>query len=431
MKIKTIIKSGAAAALVAAIGVSQLAQGDTYYFALTGSDGADCTGGTSGAPWRSLTLKYNAGCIGAGDTAIVKSGTYPYDDVMFVGPGGRIAASGEDGNPLLVQSETQYGAVFVGGTAILGSYITMDGFEFKDAINTGTAVVSISETANVTITNSKIHGSFNPYVPGTTSAGDCIKVAAGGGAITDVTITHNEIYDCSEDAADWNGVDGLVITDNEIHDAAFIQIKGGNSDVEFSRNTVYNLWAGILGNGMNCSQDLGKYCGNANQVGIDVAARHQTSTIKMDSNTFTDIDKTSIDISGWRYIEITNNTFNSPYTGHAYIRARPDIGSVYYDFVAGDFCARYPAECNVCTDKSGKDCWAIPNKVKSIYIAGNTTLGSNDMFNDFQADAIDPWEWCIYNNDMSVDPMREKVEGVTQTLVQSETDCNPSGGLGE
>src|SRR5262245_12116041 len=80
-----------------------LAHGATYYVAKTGSNSNSCANARSQSTPK-LTINAGAGCLNAGDTLIVKSGVYneALNDVI---------PSGIAGNPTIVKSEVQYGAV--------------------------------------------------------------------------------------------------------------------------------------------------------------------------------------------------------------------------------------------------------------------------------------------------------------------------------
>src|SRR5712691_4046826 len=79
-----------------------LAHGATYYVAKTGSDSNSCANAQSQSTPK-LTINAGAGCLSAGDTLIVKTGTY--DEVL-----NRVIPSGNPGAPTTLRSEVQYGA---------------------------------------------------------------------------------------------------------------------------------------------------------------------------------------------------------------------------------------------------------------------------------------------------------------------------------
>src|SRR5215471_4985169 len=80
-----------------------LAQGATYYVATTGSNSNSCNSAQSQSTPK-LTINAGAGCLAAGDTLIVKAGTY-VESLRDVIPSGTALA------PTTVKSEVQYGAI--------------------------------------------------------------------------------------------------------------------------------------------------------------------------------------------------------------------------------------------------------------------------------------------------------------------------------
>src|SRR5438132_6053065 len=80
-----------------------LAHGATYYVAKTGSDSNSCTSAQSQSTPK-LTINAGIGCLSAGDTLIVKAGTYneTLPDVI---------PSGTSNGNTIVKSEVQYGAI--------------------------------------------------------------------------------------------------------------------------------------------------------------------------------------------------------------------------------------------------------------------------------------------------------------------------------
>src|SRR5437667_6769750 len=83
--------------------VPVLAHGATYYVAKTGSDSNSCSRAQSQSTPK-LTINAGAGCLNAGDTLIIKTGTY--NEALL-----NVIPSGTAGSPTTVKSEVQYGAV--------------------------------------------------------------------------------------------------------------------------------------------------------------------------------------------------------------------------------------------------------------------------------------------------------------------------------
>lgn len=101
----------------------------TYYVATTGNDG---NLGSSSAPWR--TLQKSANTMVAGDTTIVKNGTYTQGELVF-------KTSGTSGARITLQAENQHLAILSStsscnpGISLKASYITIDGLRLTVSPN--------------------------------------------------------------------------------------------------------------------------------------------------------------------------------------------------------------------------------------------------------------------------------------------------------
>ena len=136
---------------------AKVAIGGTYYIAPTGSDG---NSGTAAAPFRNIQKA--ADIVNAGDTVIVKDGTYTdHDSDDYVV---EIARSGSSGNYITFRSENKWGAVIDGNSNSAGfgvvflsgaSYIKIEDFEIKHCGDTG--VNGNSTNQYIYITGNKIH----------------------------------------------------------------------------------------------------------------------------------------------------------------------------------------------------------------------------------------------------------------------------------
>jgi len=137
-------------------GAASPSLGATYY--VDGS-GLDSNGGSSGAPW--LTIQHAVDTVAAGDTILVRAGTYA---------GARIELSGQPGLSKTLKAETS-------GTVILNApgasqqhngiieienfsgtvrYWVVDGFEV-DGVSKTYRGIDIRETEHVTITGNTVH----------------------------------------------------------------------------------------------------------------------------------------------------------------------------------------------------------------------------------------------------------------------------------
>lgn len=118
----------------------------TYYVATTGTDGA---AGTIGAPWR--TIQYGVNQIVAGDTLIIRDGTYVEDTTGIV----INTADGTVGSRITIQAENQHAAILSSTSScfpsidILRSYVTIDGLYLK--VNASDVTCTSGTTANYQI----------------------------------------------------------------------------------------------------------------------------------------------------------------------------------------------------------------------------------------------------------------------------------------
>lgn len=126
-------------------------QPQTFYVAKTGNDTND---GTISSPW--LTIQKASDTVIAGDTVIVKNGTY--SETVIIQTAGEIYA------PIIFRSENQYGAIIDGGdirddgfiiqNAI--QYITVSGFTVRNCLDNGIVCVG-NASSHITIEKCKIH----------------------------------------------------------------------------------------------------------------------------------------------------------------------------------------------------------------------------------------------------------------------------------
>src|SRR5262249_29397338 len=80
-----------------------LVHGATYYVAKTGSDSNSCSNAQSQSNPK-LTINAGVGCLGAGDTLIIKSGVY--DELLE-----NVIPSGTSSALVTVRAEEQHGAI--------------------------------------------------------------------------------------------------------------------------------------------------------------------------------------------------------------------------------------------------------------------------------------------------------------------------------
>jgi hypothetical protein len=150
----------------------------TYYVSPTGSDSSS---GTSSAPFR--TIQKAANIVNAGDTVIVKNGTYTdtNSDKMVV----YLNRGGTSGHPVTFRSENKWGAIVDGQNNTTGycwslgtnaRYVNIESFEIKGCANMG--IASTSGADYISITGNSIH---NIGRRETTSAYGQAGIFVGGG----------------------------------------------------------------------------------------------------------------------------------------------------------------------------------------------------------------------------------------------------------
>jgi hypothetical protein len=169
-------------------------QAATYYVAKTGSDSTSCASAQSSSTPR-LTINGGVSCLGAGDTLIVKAGTYS----EAVGS----IPSGTSGNPTTLRSEVRYGATIKppasgGGTqcaiCLSGvSYVTIDGFRFDGTGLWIRHIADFSPVDHITIQNNEIFGGVEANVPS-----NSVGIAIIAQNSNNITVRGNKIHDIGE-----------------------------------------------------------------------------------------------------------------------------------------------------------------------------------------------------------------------------------------
>lgn len=220
----------------------------TYYVATTGTDGA---AGTIGAPWR--TIQYGVNQLVAGDTLIVRDGTYVEDTTGIV----INTADGTSGSRITIQAENQHLAILSSTSScfpsidILRSYVTIDGLRLK--VDATDVTCTSGTTANY-----QIHARPNssPTVGGTQTTskkGAWIKnvkfdspgghrYAAFKSTQDDTIFEYNDTYGEVEALNNNNNIFryNTVRTDGT---ATGMLAKGGARNTQIYGNLVYILTA--------------------------------------------------------------------------------------------------------------------------------------------------------------------------------------------
>lgn len=222
------------------------AQGATYYVATTGNDS---NSGTSSSPWRH-PQRCTTSPIRAGDTCIVRSGTYTDTDGngvvvwVFDRPS---TPSGTASQPITIKSEKPLGASIVApsnrngfGFMVQKPYYTIEGFSISGGNYSGSSGagigINVQQPGNgTTIRSNSIHhigrlactNSTNSY------AGVFIKNVSG------VLAERNRIYSIGRRRS---GESGCSTTKYQHDHGIYIT---GASNVTVQRNVIYDSNRGL------------------------------------------------------------------------------------------------------------------------------------------------------------------------------------------
>jgi hypothetical protein len=226
-------------------GLAKISQAATYYVATTGSDSSS---GTSAAPFK--TIQKAADIVNAGDTVIVRNGTYTdtNSDNYIV----YMTRAGTSGAWITFKAENKWGAVLDGqnnttdycvNIGANANYVRLEDFEIKGCTNSG--VHSNAGADYVYIYRNKVHDiaqelDCNLDCAGTSTCGNSGMDFGGGGTnhVADSNIIFNigrEQVGCegyptppgtpdpimafyNHDHGIYNRIDGTIITNNIIYD---------------------------------------------------------------------------------------------------------------------------------------------------------------------------------------------------------------------
>lgn len=217
------------------------AQGATYYVATTGNDSNP---GTSTSPWRN-PQKCTTSPIRAGDTCIVRSGTYTDTDgngIVVIVYDRPTTPSGTASQPITIKSETPLGAAIVApsnkngfGFVVNKPYYIIEGFDISGANNSSSsgAGVGISVSSlgdGLIIRSNSIHhiGRSSCTNSSSTFSGIQIKGASG------VLIDQNRIYTIGRRLKGESG----CTANNMRHDHGIYIAGASNTTVR--RNVIYD-----------------------------------------------------------------------------------------------------------------------------------------------------------------------------------------------
>lgn len=407
----------------------------TLYFSLEGHSSSACEENSYADPWRSLAQEYDKGCIQPGDEIVLLAGVYDAGDEFFFSPKGhRIWVHSTPDKPVIIRSEktalTDWPVVFFGPLIISSENIIISGIDFKGS-ESSLPILAIGKSKNVTLQHNRIHDTANRYSKLRVMTGDCLKIAGGKDTVEKIYIRNNAIYNCAEDAIDINGRENIVIDGNTIYSASLMQIKGGARNITVINNSFSNMRYGIVGQGMDCSEDLGEYCGNHEQTSLPVAERYQAKFVSVEGNTFENIwVGAAVEPSGWRDSEIKNNYFLQANMNNAGIfRLREIIGSAFYDDLARDFCLVNESECDHCKNANGAPCWLVRTRADNIKIIGNTITGHQAMVFEYEKRALaSSASVCFEKNSIQAGgESTQKLDGVTSAFNPASYGCTEMG----
>lgn len=271
----------------------------TYYVDQSNPSASDSNPGTEPLPWK--TLYKAAATLVAGDTVLVKQGTYDArSGCAWNRPSINPVNSGTPGNPIAFRAYSGHTVVLDNGSTFdcpaIGSrdrnHIIIDGFTIPHPSNRGILVWGAS---GVIVENNTIHGLRG--VGGDNTDGIRIE------NVTTSIIRNNLIFDIRNESLNGNdagvkmySVDNTILENNEIHGAsAGLYDKSGGVSNTFRRNYVHDM--------IGDRRCIG--------LGSGVAAIGD----KVYENILVGCNK-AVDTDAAANIEIFNNTFVS-YTGSA------------------------------------------------------------------------------------------------------------------
>lgn len=222
-----------------------------YYVDNSHPQASDSNAGTSeSAPW--LTIQKAGATMVAGDTVLVKSGTYDSHQAGcdFNDPGIFPANSGAPGNPITFKVMDGHSVLLITSSPIsncaaIGAdegkdYITIDGFEVSTGNSKG---ITGHKASNFIVKNNTIHNVFHLTHPSdNTSALGCTNCDNG-------LIQNNLMYDIHNKSETENatcikfyGSINMIVENNECYDTVSgMRNKAGGSSNIFRYNYIHDV----------------------------------------------------------------------------------------------------------------------------------------------------------------------------------------------
>jgi hypothetical protein len=232
------------------------AASSTYY--VSASSGSDTNSGTLASPWK--TIQKAANSVSAGDTVIVRGGTYKEKVTMktsgtassyitfenYTGETPIIDGAGQT----VASDDSLNGLILINGI----SYVKVTGFSITDYVSKNSYVPAgiriIGASKGVQILNDKVYSIKTTYSGSNTDRNAHGIIAQGNDATSSLdglVIDNCEVYGCllgnSETVVVNGNVTNFSITNNKIHDDDNIGIdvigyEGTASSNDYARNGV-------------------------------------------------------------------------------------------------------------------------------------------------------------------------------------------------
>lgn len=218
------------------------AQGATYYVSTSGSDSNP---GTSSSPWRN-PQKCARSPIKAGDTCIVRSGTYTDTDsngaVVYINSN---SAAGTSSQPITIKSEVRQGAVIAVpsthsnnfGFYISRPYYIIEGFDITGGNKAGSGthgIILYSAASGMIVRSNAIHHIGRAVC---SNSGVFTGVLLGG-TISNVVIEENRFYSIGRRQS---GESGCSTTAKNLDHGIYMS---GGSNTTMRRNVFYDVVRG-------------------------------------------------------------------------------------------------------------------------------------------------------------------------------------------
>ncbi len=268
----------------------------TYYVATNGNNSNP---GTQTQPFA--TLAYAVSKVKAGDTVYMRGGTYYLTQKIWIPHKGTASA------PITFQAYPGEKVIIDGSKlptndgvalSIGGEYITIKGFEVRNAKDTGLVIWGGKHIKflNNIVHDSQRHGIFGSYtdlnqvtdilIEGNTvyhnnlqnsSHNSQIAMALGIGGVGNIKIINNKVYENQGEGIDFWGV-GALISRNTVYDNYSVEMYlDGASNTTVERNLIYTTYnskyyrSGHPASGIQVANEHGKTQLDKNKIVNNIA----------------------------------------------------------------------------------------------------------------------------------------------------------------